>query len=244
MEINKITEKIEETSKKFDVIMRNRLTIAILLIVDGVNFIINPGGTIEFIARMIIFFVFIASCSVVITNFSSNKRDVKSLAISSSIIIVCIAGLIFPKVFATYLKIVLALFIAYDGIINISNTLKLNKLLEHTKEIGNTVRSMSKTKEISKELDEGIEEQKEKFEKVLNGVINKTDKVPFLYLGANIISVILGVLLLIVPEISMSLWGIIFIYTGISNLLVAMRTMNISKKIKEKDFKSILYYDE
>lgn len=39
----------------------------------------------------------------------------------------------------------------------------------------------------------------------------------------------------------MVVWGLIFIYTGISDLLVAMRTMNISKKMKEKKFKEIPY---
>ena len=34
--------KIEDMSNKINIIMRNRLIIAILLIVDGINFILNP----------------------------------------------------------------------------------------------------------------------------------------------------------------------------------------------------------
>lgn len=39
----------------------------------------------------------------------------------------------------------------------------------------------------------------------------------------------------------MAIWGIIFLYTGFSNLLISMKIMNVSKKIKEKKFKEILY---
>ena len=37
----------------------------------------------------------------------------------------------------------------------------------------------------------------------------------------------------------MVVWGIIFIYTGMSDLLVAYRTMDVSAKIRERKFKDI-----
>ena len=39
----------------------------------------------------------------------------------------------------------------------------------------------------------------------------------------------------------MMIWGIIFLYTGFSNLIISIRTMNLAKKIKAKQFKEILF---
>ena len=75
----------------------------------------------------------------------------------------------------------------------------------------------------------------------LVNIVNKANKTSTLYIVANAASIVLGIILLIFPGVSMMMWGIIFLYTGIPNLLTAMKSMNLSKKIKEKKFNEILF---
>lgn len=99
-------------------------------------------------------------------------------------------------------------------------------------------------KNLNKDLYEGVEKQKERFMNPLKNVVGKTNKSSILYIVTNAASIILGILLLMFSSISMIACGIIFIYTGTSDLLIAMRTMNVSKKIKEKKFKEIFYAED
>ena len=78
-----------------------------------------------------------------------------------------------------------------------------------------------------------MEQQKEKLITPLKNIVNKTTKSSLLYIVVNIASIILGIMLLIFPDVSMVVWGIIFLYAGFSDLLISMKTMNISEKIKK-----------
>ena len=48
-------KKVEGVSDKVNIIMRNRLIIAIFLIVDGITFMLNPNGSLAGMARSIMF---------------------------------------------------------------------------------------------------------------------------------------------------------------------------------------------
>jgi len=89
-----------------------------------------------------------------------------------------------------------------------------------------------------------MEEQAAKLINPLKGAVDKASKFSALYIIANIVSIIIGIMLLILPEVSMTVWGILFIYTGIPNLLAAAKSMQLIQKVKEKKFKEILYGDE
>lgn len=237
-------KKVENISNDFDVIMRNRLIIAIFLIVDGITFVFNANASLTGMTRNIIIFVLLASFSTLIANICSKTKDIKSIIISIVIIVIGIITFIYPDVISAYVQLLFALFIIYDGVINILNTLNLNKLSGYTQAIAEKFDKIVNRKNANKDFNEGMEEQKEKFMNPLKNIVNKTNEFSFLYIITNIVSIILGVLLLMFSNISIIVWGIIFIYTGISDLLVAMRTMNISKKIKEKKFKEIIYDED
>ena len=240
---DEVIEKIENTSKKVDVIMRNRLIIASFLIIDGINFILNPTRTISDMARFVALFVFIASATAIITNISAKKKDLKSIIISSISIVISILIFIFPKAMALYLRIILSLFIIVNGLINIFNVLKLDKASSYIINIENKIREIVEKRRIEDNFEKGIKEQTKRVIRPLNEFMDITEKISYsyLYLGINVIAIILGVLLLIWSNITIVIWGIIFLFIGISDFLMAAKSMNVSKKIKEKDIKSILY---
>lgn len=244
MDFNKVRNKIENIANKVDIIMRNRLIIAIFLIVDGINFILKPNSSMHDMARSVALFVFLASGTLLITNITSSKKDKKSIIMSIIIIAMCISFYIFPTVISIYLKLILAFLIIFNGVINILNCLKLDKVSAFITEKENTIKNIVHKKELNKDFENGINEQTEKLMNPLDNVINKTSKKTWIYVIVNIISIILGVLLLIKPDVTMVVWGVIFIYTGLSDFIMVAKSMNISKKIKEKDFESILYDEE
>ena len=55
------------------------------------------------------------------------------------------------------------------------------------------------------------------------------------YFAINLLAVILGVMLLVRPNISITIFGVIMIYAGSSNLVMAFRTRKISKELRNKN---------
>ncbi len=247
-------KKIENISSKVDIIVRNKLIIALFLVMDGITFILNPDTTLPGMARNIIFLIFLASFSVFITNFSAKEKDKKTILISLAIIVASIVFYIYPDLIAAYMQLLLSLFIIYDGLSNISNSLNLNKISKFTQAIirryNNFVNRKTidekkkeqkeKFRDIDNNINEGLEQQKEKLITPLRNVVSRASRFSALYIIVNTISIIFGLVLLVFPDASMMVWGIIFLYTGSSNLIVAIKTMNLLTKIKEKKFKEIL----
>ena len=227
------------------------------LIVDGITFLLNPDTTLAGMAQNIILLVILASASVLITNLAAKTKDTKTIIISLGIIIIGIVFYIYPDFIAAYIQLLLALFIIYDGTTNIANTLHLNnKLTKYTEAITRKYHKIARRKKVEteekksrkakfKEVDNNInmslEEQKEKLINPLKNIVNKSSKSSILYIIANSLSIILGIILLIFPDVSMMVWGLIFIYTGLPNLFAAIKTINLFKKIKAKQFKEILF---
>lgn len=251
---DRAVKKIENISSKVDIIMRNKLIIALFLIVDGITFILNPDTTLPGMARNIILLIFLASFSVFITNFSAKEKDKKTILISLAIIVASIVFYIYPDLIAAYMQLLLSLFIIYDGLSNISNSLNLNKISKITQAIirryNNFVNRKTidekkkeqkeKFRDIDNNINEGLEQQKEKLITPLRNVVSRASRFSTLYIIVNTISIIFGLVLLVFPDASMMVWGIIFLYTGSSNLIVAIKTMDLLTKIKEKKFKEIL----
>lgn len=236
--------------------MRNRLIIAFFLIVDGITFILNPDTTLSGMAQNIILLILLAAFSVFITNLSAKTKDVKTIVISLIIIALGAVFYFYPDFIAGYMQLLLALFIIYNGITNIANVLNFNdKLSKYTNAISNKYDKIfsrkssnkkskerdEKFKEIDDNINQGLEDQKEKLVSPLKNIVSKASEHSVLYVIANAASVILGVILLVLPGVSMVVWGIIFIYTGLPNLFAAMKSMHLLKKLKEKKFKEILF---
>lgn len=254
-DFDKTIKKVENISSKIDIIMRNGLVIAFFLIVDGITFILNPNTTLPEMARNIILLIIVAASSILITNLASKTRDKKTTIISMIIIVMGIIFYIYPDFISAYMQLLLALFIIYNGVANIANvsnsdkllkyvqaiTKKYNKITDHKEESEKQKEQKAKFKEIDDNINEGLKQQKEKLVSPLANIVNKTSKSSALYIIANSASIILGIILLIFPDVSMVIWGIIFLYTGLPNLFAAIKTMNLSKKIKERKFKEILF---
>ena len=246
-------KKMEGLSDKINILMRNKLIIAIFLIVDGITFVLNPNSSLAEMSRAIIILVLLASLSTLFANLSVKPRDIKSIIISLIIIILGIVLYIYPDLISAYIQLILSLFIIGNGLMNIVNSLNLNKASKYTKFIAekynkiinkkkenkdlNEEKKEEKFKDVNKNFNEGMEQQKERLIAPLERLVGKTSDLPVLYIVANVATVILGIILLIFPDVSMVIWGIIFLYIGLSDLIVSMKTMNISKNFKEKFLK-------
>ena len=246
-------KKLENISNKINIIMKNNLIIALFLIVDGITFLLNPNGSLERMSRSIIILVLLASFSTLVANLSLKTKDIKTIIISIIIIIMGIIIYIYPNLVSAYIQLALSIFIIYIGLKNILSALNLNKISKYTqiiKERYNRIKKRknkkkrkqeSKFKDVNKSFNEGMEKQKERLVNPLTNIVDKTGKFSVIYIIANCASIILGIILIIFPDVSMAIWGIIFLYTGIPDLVAAMRAINISSKIKNKDFKGIIY---
>lgn len=255
LNLDNAIKKAENISSKVDIIMRNRLIIAFFLVVDGITFILNPDTTLPEMAKNIILIMLLATVSVLIANLSAKTKDKKTIAISIIIIALGIFFYFYPDLISAYMQLLLALFIIYEGVTNIANALNLDKLSGYTQKIAQKYRKITsrkptsgkkaansqKFKEVDDNINEELKQQEKKLITPLKNIIGKTSGSSTLYVIANGASIILGIILLIYPGASMTVWGLIFLYTGIPNLLTAIKTMNLSQKLKEKKFKEILY---
>ena len=233
--------KIEDMSNKINIIMRNRLIIAILLIVDGINFILNPNGSMRDMARGIALVVLIGSFTLLITNLFSKNKSIKTIIISLFVIIVCAISIIYPNFIANYIKFILALIIIFNGILNVLNILKLDKLKLYTFYFEKKFKGLIHEANISQEFEDGVKEQTDRIINSVNDVVKKSNKNSYFSLIVNIISIVLGVLLFILPNITVITFGVIFLYTGILDFAMVFKSRNIDKKIKDKKFKEILF---
>lgn len=232
-EFKKITAKVNDASKQVDSIMHNRLIIAILMIVDGINFIIKPMNSMSLMARIVAIYVFGASVALIITNIKSKNRDIKSIVIAIIMIIICVIIFIFPNSFAINLKLLSAIFIILNGLINIFNIKKLDKIALSLSYTENKIKDKFDKDKNDIDLKKGvILEQTEKVINPINNVIEIVNKESILYYVLNIISVILGVLLLTADNITFTICGVILIYTGAFDVLMFVKSKQLSKKLK------------
>ena len=229
----KIIEKIENIINQLGCMMSSRLFIALFMIIDGISFMINPKSTMRSMAQTVALCAFIASSGILITTIKTDKRNIKTIIMTILMMIICVFVFINPKFFAQNLRILLAIFIILNGLINIFNILKLDKIssnLTYTEnQLKNKFTEGKKQKEFDKEV---ILTQTGR---LVNPVINFIEQASgntILYLMLNIISVILGIFVFIADDVSFLICGIILIYTGIFDLLIFIRAKNLSRKAK------------
>ena len=231
--LEKITNQVEDISKKVDSIMHNRLIIAIFMIVDGICFILDPINKMEFIAQTVAWGAILASIAVLATNIKSQKRDMKSIIVAIVIILISICTIIFPKILAINLRILLAIFIILNGLINIFNVIKLDKMSSYLSNAENDIKDKISGDETDNAFNNGvIMEQTEKIINPFNRVIEKASENTILYFILNSISVILGIVLFTNNNMTLILCGIILVYTGLIDLLMFAKSIKLSKKMK------------
>ena len=233
VDIEKITHRVEQ-------VVQNRLIIAILLIVDGVVFLMNPGKTVEEMGRAIAISMALAAAAMVITRIAAKERFVRFLPV---LILLAAAGLMyfFPAFLSGCFRIILALLIIINGIVNLFNILGVNYSQGVFGTVEGTVRTAASKVKRSKELEEGIQEQTKKYLRPIHQIVSETKGHKTVFIVTNILSVILGVLMLAKPDLSISIFGAIFIYVGFSDFLLAFRAKKIAEKLRDKKFREILF---
>ena len=77
--IDKIVKNVDYTVNKVDNVLHTRLIIAIIMIIDGIGYVINYNRTMESMSKGIGEAIFIASLLILITNLTTNKKDFKSI---------------------------------------------------------------------------------------------------------------------------------------------------------------------
>lgn len=103
----------------------------------------------------------------------------------------------YPDIVAAYIQLLLALFVIYNGIVNIANVLNLNdelskytdtfirrynKISKRKTENEEKKKRKEKFKEIDDSINQGLEEQKKKLISPLKGIVNKVSEHSTLYI--------------------------------------------------------------
>lgn len=228
--LKRIKENIDFTARKIEIMLQNRLILAIFMICDGVCFVINPTSKIEFVARTIALSVIIASCAILINNAKSERKNKRIIAMAIAVLVLSIVVIIFPKLFAMNIKVLLAFFIILNGLINIFNIIELDKVSSY----------IAKAEEELKEKfeDDGTEEDFNRdsiiqgVDKVINPInnfIKKTNDNSILYFILNMISIVLGIFLFTNQNITLIVCGVILIFTGLSDVILYIKSNKSSK---------------
>ena len=229
-----ISKNINFTSKKIDIILHSKLILAVFMILDGVNFIMYPDKSMYGMAQTVASTAFLAAGAIIIAYIKTDKKDIKTLTLPIIMLVVSGVIFIFPKPFALNLRLIIALFIILNGLINIFNIQKLDKVSASL--------SFAEDK-IKGKLDKGAEAessnskvtigQASRLLDPISNVIEKANKKIYLYLILNIISIFLGILLFTSDNITIIVCGIILLYTGLFDLLMYLRSRRLEKKSKK-----------
>ena len=258
LDLEKAAKKAEGVVNNVTAIMQSGLIIAFFLIIDGITFILNPENTLRGMAQNIILIVVLAVASIFLSSIFAKPKNRKTIIISLLVLITAIIFWIFPDLIAAYLWLALSLLIIGNGLFNIANLLKftekISKFTRPLKEKITRIKEKRKAKKsksllaesdrkqfkgVDQDLNKGLEEQATKLLNPFQNMVEKSSKSAVLFIIANTISVIFGLVLLIYPDTSITLWGVIFLYTGLTSFIAGLKAMQIFKKIKEKRFKEI-----
>lgn len=260
LDLEKAAKKAEGVVNNVTAIMQSGLIIAFFLIIDGVTFILNPENTLRGMAQNIILIVVLAVASIFLSSIFAKPKNRKTIIISLLVLITAIIFWIFPDLIAAYLWLALSLLIIGNGLFNIANLLKftekISKFTRPLKEKITKIKEKRKAKKsksllaesdrkqfkgVDQDLNKGLEEQATKLLNPFQNMVEKSSKSAVLFIIANTISVIFGLVLLIYPDTSITLWGVIFLYTGLTSFIAGLKAMQIFKKIKEKRYKEIYH---
>ena len=232
--IDKVVQNAEFTINKVDTVLNSRLVIAVIMIIDGIGYINNYDRTLVSMSKGIAEAVFIASALILITNLTTNKKDLKSILIPIIMMIISVIVRFNPNIISFNFRILFALIIIINALINIFNIRKLDRLSASLSFTKKKIKKDLQEDEKSKEYDFGVVLRKITY--LLDPVgdlIEKTNKHVHIYILLNNISIILGILLLLNNNTTIVLCGIILIYTGLIDLFVFLRSVRLARKNKE-----------
>lgn len=239
MDMEKKTGKLEKIVRFIERVAQNRLIIAILLVVDGFLFLMNPEQPVEGMGRTLAITMVFAAAVMIFARIVAKERFARFLP---ALLLLAVGGLMyfFPQALSAYFRLILALLIMMNGIVNLLGVLGVNYSQGVFGTVEGRVRKAVSRVKTTKELDEGFDEQAARYLSPLQRIVTgaKGNKVFFFVL--SLLSVLLGLFLLVKPDLAITIFGVIFILVGISDFLLAYRTMKVSEKLHDKRFREIL----
>ncbi len=229
-------EKIKLTVQR---ISQTRFVLAISLIVTGIVFILNPEQSVENMGRDLAFCMVFAAGAMIIAKIAAKERFVRFLP---ALILLAAGGLMcfYPDNLSAYFRLLLALLIIINGAINLLDILGLTQPRKIIAALRVKVEAFFTRLKKPKELVEGMEEEAGKFMNPLYKIVSESKWHKVVYFTTNFLAVILGVLLLFQPDLSITIFGLIIIYTGISDLVMAFKTRKMSKDLRNKEHRKTM----
>ena len=235
--INKenISKNIDFTSKKIDIILHSKLILAAFMILDGISFIMYPDNSMNGMAQTVASCAFIAAGAIIISYIKAEKRDIKTLTLPILMLVISAIIFLFPKPFAMNLRLIIAIFIILNGLINIFKIKKLDNVSASLSFAENKIKGkLDKGAEAESDNSKVTIGQTARLLDPLSNFIEKANKKYYLYLILNIISIFLGILLFTSDNITIVVCGVILLYTGSFDLLMYIRSRILEKMNKEK----------
>jgi uncharacterized membrane protein HdeD (DUF308 family) len=231
---------LEKTVRTVEQISRNRLILAIFLVVDGIIFLMNPEQPVENMGRTLAICMVFAAGAMIFSKIVAKERFISFLP---ALLLLTAGGLLyfFPDALSAYFRLILALVIIINGAVNLSGVLGLGRVQDSVVAFKSKLEKIFSKVKTTKELEDGMEEQTNKYLRPLHQIVSESERNKAFFFVTNLLSVILGVLLLVRPDMSITIFGIVFIYVGINDFVMAFRTRKISEKLRDKKFREILF---
>ena len=217
--MKKASFDLEKALKTVERISQNRLILALFLVVDGILFLANPEQPVEGMGQSIAICMVLAAGAMIVAKIVAKERLVRFI----------------PAL------LLLALVIIINGLLNLFDLLGLGRARETVTALRDKITSLFSRVKTPKDLDNGIDEQCNRYLRPLQKIVSESKRLKAVYFVTNLLSVSLGVLLLVQPNLSITAFGLIFIYVGISDFVMVFRTRKISEKLRNREFRDILF---
>ena len=238
-------DRIDQTFDWIDLLMRNRTVIAILLLIDGITFVFNPNVGVNGLARGVAFTVVIAAVTILFSAIYEEKKTKKTvITICSSSIAIILSAVVYiwPKYPATVLTYLLALVIIYNGVSNIIQAFRLEKLIARQKTASVKINRIEKEigsnlakDEIAQSIKQGIDEQISKRLDPVNALKNKFSFHSKVEIVIDMIAVVAGIMILVFPWLFgrqvMRICGFAMFIAAANNLWITIHAYMNKRKV-------------
>lgn len=241
--------RIERVVSWINRLMRNKTVIALLLLVDGIMFIVNPQGGITGLGQGVALSVLVASAAILVAAVPEKPKTRRTkLSICAALFAAAVAAVFYfwPDVLSSVLVYLLALFLISNGIFNMLHKLKLDYLIggenawmKKKSLLERGIRGINGENQLAESVEQGIQEQFAKKLDPLRKVISRLRLSTALSLIVDLASVAAGVLILFQRDKGgaefMRICGIGMIIAAVSDLWIILQAWLAKRKQKDSD---------
>lgn len=229
--------RIERIVSWINRLMRNKTVIALLLLVDGIMFIVNPQGGITGLGQGVAFSVLAAAAAILVAALPEKPKTRRTkLSICASLCAAAVSAVFYfwPDVLSSVLVYLLALFLISNGISNMLHKLKLDDLIggenawmKKKSLLERGIRGKSAETQLAESIEQGIQEQFAHKLNPLKKVISQLRLSTALSLIVDLASIAAGVLILFQRDQGgtefMRICGIGMIIAAVSDLWIILQ---------------------